>query len=428
MELVEKLEKIAGLYQKTQQIRSEMEAFSPEDHYERKVNVPPFPGKFDSEEEREIWSDQLDHTEEDAPEFVEKMHRKHYSPEAPAKPKLREFKEDSDSALQNKQSKFGCLSTAAAAIAIFFLLGALFNLGSDALGTIIVIAVLAAGAFFAFRFLKNKAKAEEEQKLAAAKRVHDSQQADIQAEYEKKKKAYEKQCAAYEAELKDFMTAYSAWREIYIRSAEEEAEIEEKLEAERAAAVEKIYNEQYIPAVAAVNECNDLVPEEYLPVLKVLIDLIKAKRADDLKEAINLYEDILYKERQLELQRQQEEQRRYEEELRRQDEERRHQEEMAFREDQERQRRYEAEQQRRDDERRHREEARAREAEARHQEYVEKERIRKEQYKEHMARVEHENKQRQAGAAQCRACAHAGRCNMSVHNNAPTCTGFTPRR
>ena len=60
--------------------------------------------------------------------------------------------------------------------------------------------------------------------------------------------------------------------------------------------------------------------------------------------------------------------------------------------------------------------------------YDEKERIRKEEYKKHMNNLEQERKQRNAAQAQCRACAHAGRCNMMAYNKTPTCTGFTPRR
>ena len=228
--------------------------------------------------------------------------------------------------------------------------------------------------------------------------------------------------------LKQFLEEYKAWREIYIKRVKEEAKIEKQLAADRKAAVEKIYQERYIPAEAALSAENDLVSEDYLPVLNVLIDLLRSGRADGLKEAINLYEELVYRERQLQLQREQEEQRRYEEQQRREDEERRYREDMKFRQEQEYQRQREEQQRRSDEERRHREDMRAREAQERSRQLAEKERIRKEEYRAHMDKIEQERKQRNAGQAQCRACAHAGRCNISIHNNAPTCTGFTPRR
>lgn len=429
-ELIGKLEKISGLYKATVAIRSEMDEFVPDDHYKREVIVPAFPGDFQTEEERTVWTDRLDHTGTEAPEVAEQAHRRFYGPKKPEKPKIKDFEKPQDRELRNKQSKFNNLSKVFAGIAIFFFLGTLLNLNDEysVLPTLIIITALAAAAFLFFGYMVKKLKAEEAKKEAEALAAYNRQKEEIMEEYAKKMKVYEGECAEYEVTLKSFLEDYRAWREIFIQSVKEEAQIAEKLEADRKTAVEKIYEERYLPAEAALNECNDLVSEEYLPNLKVIIDLLKSKRADDLKEAINLYEELVYRERQLQLQREQEEQRRYEEEQRRQDEERRHREEMKFQEDQERQRRREEEQRRSDEERRYREETRAREAEARSREAQERERIRKEQYKEHMNQIEQQNKQRSAGQAQCRACANVGRCNMTIHNNAPTCTGFTPRR
>lgn len=176
------------------------------------------------------------------------------------------------------------------------------------------------------------------------------------AEHKVKIKEYESECTSYKLRRQDFLDAYSEWREDYIKHLREEEGIEEKLEEDRTREIRKIYDTQYVPAKDKLDACNDLITEEYLPVLDFIIDLIKSKRADDLKEAINLYEEIVYRERQLKLQREKEEQRRREEEIRRADEERRHREDMKLREDQERQRRYDEEQrQRKEDERQARE-------------------------------------------------------------------------
>lgn len=429
-ELIGKLEKISDLYKTTVAIRLEMDEFVPDDHYKREITVPVFPGEYQTEKERMIWTEELNHTSAEAPEIAKQVHRQLYGPKEPEKPKLKDFEKPEDRELRNKQSKFNGLSKLFAGIAIFFFLGTLLNLNDEysVLPTLIIITVLAAAAFLFFGYMVKKLKAEEAKKEAEALAAYNRQKEKIMAEYAKQMQVYEGACAEYEDTLKNFMNSYLAWREIFIRKVKEEAQIAKKLEADRSTAVAKIYEERYLPAEAELNACNDLVAEAYLPNLKVIIDLLKSKRADDLKEAINLYEEMVYRERQLQLQREQEEQRRYEEEQRRQDEERRHREEMNFRESQERQRRYEEERRRQDEERRHREETRAREAEARSRELQERERIRKEQYKAHMDQVEQQNKQRSAGQAQCRACAHVGRCNMSVHNHAPTCTGFTPRR
>jgi uncharacterized membrane protein YeaQ/YmgE (transglycosylase-associated protein family) len=428
IDLVAKLKTILDLYQNTQQVQEQMDNFQPEDHYVRKVKVPQFPGTFRSEEEREAWRDKLDHLDDDAIETAEQVHRKFYAPKEPEKPRLKEFQKINDKELQNKQSQFGCLSQVAAGIAGFFVLGALLNLNDEygALPTILIIAAIAVAAFFFFKSKAKAAKAAEDIQNANALLAHNRQQEEIMAEYNEKMKVYQKETAAYEVALQDFLAAYALWLKDYIASEQEEERIADQLEEERQAEVRKIYEEKMLPAKAALNKANDLVSEEYLPVLNILIKLIESSRADDLKEAINLYEDLVYRERQLQLQREQEEQRQREEEQRRQDEERRHREEMKFRKDQERQRQYEEEQRRQDEERRHREETKFREDQERQRRHDEEQR-RREQL--NRAREEREQKAAQwnAANAQCRACAYAATCDMKIHNRTPNCTGFRPR-
>ena len=54
-ELVAKLEDISEKYAEVVAIQSEMESFTPEDHYQREISVPKFPGEYENERLREIW-------------------------------------------------------------------------------------------------------------------------------------------------------------------------------------------------------------------------------------------------------------------------------------------------------------------------------------------------------------------------------------
>lgn len=54
---------------------------------------------------------------------------------------------------------------------------------------------------------------------------------------------------------------------------------------------------------------DEYIGEKYYPDLDEIIELIKSGRADTIKEAINLFEEIKYKERQLEIQREEAEER-----------------------------------------------------------------------------------------------------------------------
>ncbi len=423
-ELITKLEEISVLYTDATVIQAEMEGFVPDDHYERKIQVPKFPGKNPE------WEEAVDHEATEAVQRMGKLYKQKYGPQCPVKPKIKEFEEPSSKEEDNKKSNLGCLSYVAAGGCIFFLLGVLLNLNDEysSVPTMLVIAAVCAGLFVLLKMKTADTNRKIKKKREEAQKNYNREKEEILAQYQTKVEEYNKKLEALKVEQERFLKKYEEWRNIYLAHLKEEASIATKLETERVAAVKAIFEEKFIPATNKLSECNDLLAEEYLPAIAVLIELLRTNRADDLKDAINLYEELVYRERQLQLQREQEEQRRHEEELRRRDEERRHREEMKFREDQERQRRREEEQRRSDEERRYREDMRAREAEARSRELQERERIRKEQYREHMNQIEQQNKQRSAGQAQCRACANVGRCNMTIHNNAPTCTGFTPRR
>lgn len=428
-ELIAKLEEISALYASTVAIQSQMDDFTPEDHYDRQIVVPQFPGEYKSEKERSAWLELIGHDEEDAVQIMDMAYERVHCPKEPVKPNMGNRPENTHDTANALKKKLGCLPIVAAFVAVCSLIsGGLFSgEAGTIIGNLVIIGACAVAVLFFLKKYKSAQQADEEVTKVMIENYDESKR-EAEEKYEQDMNIYQTERTAYILSKGDFLEEYAAWRDIYLDHLREEAEIEEKLEADRVAGVNRIYEEQYVPAQKKLEECNDLITAEYLPVLHIIIELIKSGRADDLKEAVNLYEELMYRERQLELEREKEEQRRWEEEQRRQDEERRHREEMKFREDQERQRRYEEDQRRREEERRHREDMRAQESEARSRELQERERLRKEQYKAHMNQIEQQNKQWNAAQKQCQACAHAGRCNMMAYNKTPNCTGFTPRR
>lgn len=412
-ELLTKLEKIRKLYNETLSIQEEMDNFVPEDCYNRKVVVPEFPGEYENEQVREVWKNTLDHTEDDAIEIAKALHIKFIGPKEPEKPVKTEFKEREDQTLKAKQIGFGCLSYIAAAISAFFFLGALVGVDEntrDTLPVILGIAITFAAAFAVLTLLQLYAKKSIADKIKEEKAAHDRQQAAIMADYARKRQAFEYKNKEYKVKLQKFLEDYAAWREIYLESVAEEEQIEEQLEADRVAAVEKIYEERYAPVQAALDETNDLITQKYLPALDIIIDLLRSGRADDLKEAINLFEDIVYRERQLALEREMEEQRQYEEEQRRQDEERHHREQMEFQQAQEYQRQREERQRQQDAERRYQEEKAQRER----------------QQAEDKRRAEAELRKTEMDTRrQCSSCAQGSYCNMKYSR--ANCASFRPK-
>lgn len=427
IELISKLKEIYRLYQNTVEIEEEMEDFVPEDNYPRNITLPLFPGNYRSEEERRIWTEDTDHADEDAVKTVAYAYDLIYHPKKPDEPVFKECPKSANAETEKTKKNMGCLTIGAAFVGVIALLGLIGS--SDPLSiAVCIILAIGCAAVLVFSYLKiQKAKESDAQALAEIQRQHKQECDAIMAQYQNSMAIYENNCNVFENNKQEFLRNYVIWRNIYLQHAEEEAEIEEKLESDRLAAVQKIHEEKYIPAKQELDNYNDLISERYLPVLDIIIELIESNRADDLKEAVNLYEELVYRERQLQLQREQEEQRRYEEELRRQDEERRHREEMQFRENQERQRRQDEERREREAERRHNEEMRQRETEERRREQIEKERLRKQELTDARRKREEEDRLWKAGSAQCRACAYAGHCNMSIHNKTPNCTGFRPR-
>ena len=348
----------------------------------------------------------------------------HCCPREPSKPDFGKRPTNDTPLTDEYKKKRGPIVFVAGFVAICSLIsGGLFS--GDFLTIILNIIILAACGFVIFKIYKkiNELKATDEKVTIASIESYEDSKKEKEEKYEQDMIKYQTLMNSHKLLKADFLEEYAKWRVLYLKRVKEEEKIEEKLEADRLTMVKKIEDEEFIPALNDLAEFNDLITTEYLPAIDVIIDLLKSGRADDLKEAINLYEDILYRERQLQLQREQEEQRRYEEELRRQDEERRHREEIAFQREQERNRQREFEEtQRREAEKQKKEELERYTREKRAAEDA-----RREQLKEAAKERDLKAKQNQAAKAQCRACAYAGRCNMSIYNVTPNCTGFRPR-
>ena len=427
-ELLNKLNLISNLYEKAKQIQEEMDSFVPEDYYVRDVVVPEFPGQYETEKQRALWREKLDHTYAGAVELAERTHREVYSPKEPAKPKLTKFVKPQNHELQEKLTKSKNRFYVGAGVGIFFFLGIFSCMLSgdwDVLPFVTIVALAGAAAFWFFHKKYNETKLVEEKQIAEALDAHNRQQDEIKAEYAKNMKAYEGEIAVYEEKLSKFLEEYAAWREIFIASQKEERLIKDQLEKDRQTAVEKIYKETLQPVLDALNEENDLVSKEYLPVLRIITDLLRSGRADGLKEAINLYEEIVYRERQLQLQREQEAQRRYEEEQRRQAEERRYQEEKKFREDQERQRQREEERRQQEAERRHREEMAQRDRMERDRQNEERRRAEEDRRRADRAELDRKQREDRDTRDQCNRCAQVSHCSMAFRR--PNCASFRPR-
>ena len=358
-ELIEKLERVSELFDNLVDAHRQMQDYEPEDHYVREVTVPPFPGEYQTETERENFKKRISHTQGHAVESAENVYKEAYEPKKPKDPDIKEFREPKNSELDAQINKYEKGSMLRKGVGAFIILCMITSLGSLLTGGFVGIIILLVISYIVFRNFDKKYNAAKEQRdkeINEARCIYDQQQEKLKEEYNQQMAVYEGEYRAYEEKLHKFLEEYKSWREIYLQSIEEEKKIKEKLAADKEAGIEKIRTECYVPAEQAINEENDLVPVKYLNVLDDIIDLLISGRADDLKEAINLYEDMIYKEKQLALEREKEQNRQREEERRRRDEDRRYREQMQFQQDQERQRQREETQRQNDAERRHREE------------------------------------------------------------------------
>lgn len=425
-ELIKKLETISDLRDKALLIKNKMINFIPVDAYERVIKVPVFPGEYEDNEECEVLEGAVEHEDEDALEQMAEVYDRLYCPKEPCKPDIGS-RPAHDTPLTNEyKKKRAPIVFVVGFIAICSLIsGGLFS--GDFLTIIINIVILAVCGFVILSFYKkiNELKIADEEVTKLSIEGYECNKKEKEQKYEKDIREYKTLMNSYKLLKADFLEEYAKWRGLYLKSVEEEAEIEEKLEADRVAMVKKIEDEEFIPALNELAEFNNLITNEYLPAIDVIIDLLKSGRADNLKEAINLYEDIVYRERQLQLQREQEEQRRYEEELRRQDEERRYQEEKQFREHQEWERKQEAKERARAEEQRHREEMAQRERQERDRRYEEDKKRQEQRRRDERAELERKYKEDTATNRQCNTCKLCGNCSMAFRR--PNCASYKPR-
>lgn len=428
--LIEKLDVISDLFHKSESIKKKMNEFVPDDSYERKVSLPIFPGEYENEEERDTFLNKCDHASENAATQIGDLYNKIYAPKKPEEPKIKEFKAPSKTNEENdKANKYGCLSVIGIIFAIFFGLGFLVNIFEKeyafTLPIILALSFVGIILFGISKFKVIKINAILKKRTEEALNAYNKEKETVIADYNAKLKEYEEAENSHKTKLNLFLEEYKVWRQIYLEKAKEESIIAEKLEQDRIVGVEKINKEELTPVLTELTEVNDIVSSNYLPKIDVINNLLKDGRADSFKEAINLYEEIRYRERQLQLQKDQEEQRRFEEMLRRQDEERRHQEEMRFLEEKEYQRQKEEEQRRQDEERRHREEMVQRDEQERNRLNEEKRQKDSESRNAQSTNLARKKQEDDSMRRQCNTCKLVSHCSMAFRR--PNCASYKPQ-
>lgn len=396
-ELKERLIEISSLYAKTLPIKRKMELFKPKDVYERSVALPPFPGD-------KILMNDVAHEFNWAIESMRINHSKLYAPKKPEEPKIEKFREpgptkEESEILDHNNSLFVLGIFTTIILSLFSAIACLLMfLSKESLLAILLVAALPLVGIFLIilsKYKNKKFRAYLKKKKEKALADYNFDKELLIAGYNKAVTEYEDALKAYNASLEDFLEKYKAWREIYLKKVEEEKKISALLVNDRKAGIEKIREEELNPIEDQLLELsNDVLSYKYWSVAWDIYKLIENGRADDVKEAINVYEEIQYRERQLQLQIEQDEQRQREEMLRRQDEERRHREGIEM----ERNRQYE--------------ERRMREVQ-----------LREEQFKERQRREQEARDTRMQIHRQCSSCALSRECRL----RRPNCASYKPR-
>lgn len=443
-ELISKLKEISVLYKKADEVANEMSNFVPKDNYERKVIVPIFPGNYRTEKERQTFKNYVNHEDKNAVKQMSEKYKTTFAPTKPVEPKKTVVIEPDDLKYEemNKVKKEkGCLLWIMGPFALYACFiaigGTIFNIG-NVFNNIVswvaaIVLVLLFNKFYLSKVKKAKKQDEalyNEKQMLYQKEVElrTKEYEDALQKYKKELEKYNEDCILHKKACEKFEEEYIVWREIYLKHLEEEKSILEKVKQDTIEELQKINDEKFIPARnKLIEHNNDLVAEEYLPVIDELIELLSSGRADDLKEAINLYEEILYRERELELQREIEIQRRCEENARIREEERRYREEKQRREYQELRR--ESEEERRifrekcEHERAMKEEQRQREIQERNEYYRQKEEADRQRRREEKAERDRKHAEELQMQAQCRNCALLSRC----HIRRPNCPSYRPK-
>ena len=428
--LIKKLEEISTLHHKVLFIKQKMNNYEPEDKYERKVEVPEFPLKANNDYDEGVFDilfNDIEHADDDAIESMSKCYDTAYHPKKPDEFKKPAFEGANTKASIEKQKKLKLISNIGLGVSIFFLIGAIVGTSGspEALPAILIIALLGAGAFVGGKYLAKKEKEVENRLDAEAKVEYERRIVRLEQQYNNTIKLYEDERKNYILTREAFLKEYAGWRDVYLESLKEEKIIEEKLEADRLTAVEKIEDEELMPTLQSLSETNDLLTNEYLPAIDIIIDLLKSGRADDLKEAINLYEDILYRERQLQLAREKETQRQREEAMKREAQERHHAEQMAMQKEQFARQEEQARKQFELQERQHQEEMRMRERQERERQREEQSRLDGERRKREREELDRKRQEDAATVRQCNTCALCGNCSMAFRR--PNCASYRPR-
>lgn len=419
-ELVEKLNLISQRYKDVCAIRERINNVVPNDSYQRNVVLPDFPEVNGDKSSALLLKNTVEHKGEGALEGAKLAYESVCPlPKKPQEPKKLELKKpDKPRIIKTLTGVFGTTL----AISIFCLFCGISIIGSqwgNILTIMSIVGALLSLVGLVATFITGLVVIKIKERVAKSKLESDQ---NAQAEkYNEEVSKYQLELNEYRQREQAFLNEYLSWRGAYLEHLAEEERISAQLEIDKKAIIKEIEEGELILALDKLNEVNDLVGEDYLPSINTITSLIKNGRADSLKEAINLYEELLYKERQLQLEREKEDRRRYEEQMRRQDEERRHEEQMRFLEEQEYQRQREEASRRYDEERRYREEENRRQAE---DERRQAESRREESRRQHEERVsmyrEHRNTQRQ-----CNSCALNGRCTMAFRRS--NCASYQPK-
>lgn len=318
-ELLEKLSLISSRYKDVAAVKRKMDNYEPDDVYERQVVLPDFPNVEGGEKNQQILIDEVEHDSPEAGTSVQQVYERIFP--IPNEPYIREFKEGVKEDWPVRGAFYAVLACA------FFVLAGFccFRAEEVPAAKFVMFGIAAICAAVVVALTKGYSLIFEKQE--------NERRSAIEEENNRAKEKYEQELCEYRQKEQAFFDEYWDWRTAYLAFLEEEGCIRIQLELDRNEAVEEIEANEYAPLKEKLDEVNDLVGEEYLPVIDTLISYIQSGRADNVKEAINLYEEVLYKERQLQFEREKEEQRRLEESLRLEAEERRHEEEMRLREE-----------------------------------------------------------------------------------------------
>lgn len=418
-ELLDKLNLISSRYNDVKATKEKMNTYAPEDIYERQVVVPDFPEVEGGEANRSRFESADCHalSDDESATRIKALYEKVYNvPKAPKEPVSKKFVAPHKPFLALVLFAIGFLFAGSGAISAFRFLFKIitFNFDWGLLFTFIwiVIAAIVALAFAVGGLLVINS---HKKKVEAAKAEFEQKQLAEKEKYEEKLYQHECEMEAYRQKEQEFINEYWAWRAVYLEHLNEEERIKAQLELDRQAVVSEIERTELALAQAKLDEVNDLIGEDYLPAVDTIISLIQSGRADNIKEAINLYEEILYKERQLQLEKEKEANRQFEAFLRMAAEQARHEEEMEFQREQEEQRQEEERYRRQEEERRYKEEQNRLE-----QQRAEERRAERRRQHEETAAMFAEQR---ATDRQCMSCAHL----MSCKVRRPNCPSYLPK-